>query len=228
MVVSARRISDGRLLRRSSSRATLFGESLVAVDLQTGKRKWHYQLVHHGIWDMDIPCAPILADITVNGRTIKAVAQPTKQAFLYVFDRVTGAAHLADRGASRPEGRRARRMVFAHAAISDQAAGVRPPGRVDRRSDRFHAGAARGSRQGDFAATSSGRSSRRRSVSKAEGPIATLAWPTQGAARTGPAGRTIRRRTSCTCTRRAPSPRLGSCRHRQGLHLTCSYHRATC
>ena len=68
----------------------LFGESLVAVDLKTGKRKWHYQLVHHGIWDMDIPCAPILADITVNGRTVKAVAQPTKQAFLYVFDRVTG------------------------------------------------------------------------------------------------------------------------------------------
>jgi quinoprotein glucose dehydrogenase len=68
----------------------LFAESLVAVDLKTGVRKWHYQLVHHGIWDMDIPCAPILADITVNGRTIKAVAQPTKQAFLYVFDRVTG------------------------------------------------------------------------------------------------------------------------------------------
>ncbi|MBV9504013.1 MAG: PQQ-binding-like beta-propeller repeat protein, partial [Acidobacteriia bacterium] len=68
----------------------LFGESLVAVDLRTGVRKWHYQLVHHGIWDMDIPCAPILADITVNGRPIKAVAQPTKQANLYVFDRVTG------------------------------------------------------------------------------------------------------------------------------------------
>jgi quinoprotein glucose dehydrogenase len=68
----------------------LFGESLVAVDLRTGQRKWHFQLVHHGIWDFDIPCAPILADITVNGRTIKAVAQPTKQAFLYVFDRVTG------------------------------------------------------------------------------------------------------------------------------------------
>jgi len=68
----------------------LFGETLVAVDLKTGQRKWHYQLVHHGIWDMDIPCAPILADITINGRTVKAVAQPTKQAFLYVFDRVTG------------------------------------------------------------------------------------------------------------------------------------------
>ena len=68
----------------------LFGESIVAVDLQTGKRKWHYQLVHHGLWDMDIPCAPILADITVNGRTVKALAQPTKQAFLYVFNRETG------------------------------------------------------------------------------------------------------------------------------------------
>jgi quinoprotein glucose dehydrogenase len=68
----------------------LFGESLVAVDLYTGKRKWHYQLVHHGIWDNDIPCAPILIDVTVDGKRVKAVAQPTKQAFLYVFDRVTG------------------------------------------------------------------------------------------------------------------------------------------
>src|ERR1700687_203172 len=68
----------------------LFGERLVAVDLQTGKRKWHYQLVHHGLWDMDIPCAPILVDIVVNGRIVKALAQPTKQAFLYVFDRTNG------------------------------------------------------------------------------------------------------------------------------------------
>ncbi len=68
----------------------LFGESVVALDLKTGQRKWHYQLVHHGIWDWDIPCAPILADITINGQTIKALAQPTKQAFLYMFDRVTG------------------------------------------------------------------------------------------------------------------------------------------
>jgi quinoprotein glucose dehydrogenase len=68
----------------------LFGESIVAVDLKTGVRKWHYQLVHHGIWDFDIPCAPILVDISVNGRPVKAVAQPTKQAFLYLFDRVTG------------------------------------------------------------------------------------------------------------------------------------------
>ncbi|HEX7139494.1 MAG TPA: PQQ-binding-like beta-propeller repeat protein [Vicinamibacterales bacterium] len=68
----------------------LFGESLVALDLKTGKRKWHYQLVHHGIWDMDIPSAPILMDLVVDGRPIKAIGQPTKQGWIYTFDRVTG------------------------------------------------------------------------------------------------------------------------------------------
>ncbi len=70
--------------------AGLFGESIVALDLKTGKRKWHYQMVHHGVWDFDAPAAPVLADITVNGRLIKAIAQPTKQNWLYVLDRVTG------------------------------------------------------------------------------------------------------------------------------------------
>ncbi|HYM24607.1 MAG TPA: pyrroloquinoline quinone-dependent dehydrogenase [Vicinamibacterales bacterium] len=68
----------------------LFGESLVALDIKTGQRKWHFQLEHHGIWDHDIPSAPILADITVDGRRIKAIAQPTKQNWLYVFDRTNG------------------------------------------------------------------------------------------------------------------------------------------
>ena len=70
--------------------ANLFAESIVAVDIRTGRRRWHYQLVHHGIWDMDIPCAPILADIVVNGRPVKALAQLTKQGFVYVFNRETG------------------------------------------------------------------------------------------------------------------------------------------
>lgn len=68
----------------------LFAESVVCLDLKTGQRKWHYQLVHHPLWNFDISAAPILADINVNGRPIKAVAQPTKQGWLYVFDRVTG------------------------------------------------------------------------------------------------------------------------------------------
>jgi quinoprotein glucose dehydrogenase len=68
----------------------LFGDSLVCVDLRTGQRKWHFQVVHHPIWDFDLSSAPILADINVGGRAIKAVALPSKQAFLYTFDRVTG------------------------------------------------------------------------------------------------------------------------------------------
>ena len=68
----------------------LFAESLVALDLKTGQRRWHYQFIHHGIWDWDIPCAPILTDITVGGRRIKAISQPTKQGWVYVFDRATG------------------------------------------------------------------------------------------------------------------------------------------
>ena len=68
----------------------LFGDSLVCVDLTTGKMKWYYQIVHHPIWDYDMSSPPLLVDITVDGKPIKAVAVPSKQAFLYVFDRVTG------------------------------------------------------------------------------------------------------------------------------------------
>jgi quinoprotein glucose dehydrogenase len=68
----------------------LFADSLVCVNVETGKRVWHFQMVHHGLWDYDNPCAPNLLDITVNGQKIKAVAQVTKQGFTYVFDRVTG------------------------------------------------------------------------------------------------------------------------------------------
>ena len=68
----------------------LFSQSLVAVNAETGERVWHYQTVHHGLWDYDPPAAPILMDIEVEGREIKAVAQLTKQAFVFVFDRETG------------------------------------------------------------------------------------------------------------------------------------------
>jgi quinoprotein glucose dehydrogenase len=71
--------------------ANLFAESIVALDARTGKRVWHFQGVHHGLWDYDFPCAPVLVDITVNGKPIKAIAQPSKQAYLYVLDRKTGA-----------------------------------------------------------------------------------------------------------------------------------------
>ena len=68
----------------------LFAESLVALDADTGERLWHFQTVHHGLWDYDLASAPNLVDIVVDGRPIKAVAQVSKTAFTFVFDRITG------------------------------------------------------------------------------------------------------------------------------------------
>jgi len=68
----------------------LFAESIVCLEAKTGRRIWHFQTTHHGIWDYDLPAAPVLADITVNGRRIPALAQVSKQAFVYVLDRRTG------------------------------------------------------------------------------------------------------------------------------------------
>ena len=68
----------------------LFAESLVAIDASTGRRVWHFQVVHHGLWDYDLPAAPTLVDIRVDGRRIPAVVQVTKQGFAFVFDRATG------------------------------------------------------------------------------------------------------------------------------------------
>ena len=68
----------------------LYGQSIVCVDATTGERVWHFQTVHHGLWDYDPPAAPILMDLTVDGREVKAVVQLTKQAFAFAFDRVSG------------------------------------------------------------------------------------------------------------------------------------------
>ena len=68
----------------------LFSESIIAVDVETGARVWHFQAVHHGLWDYDFPTSPNLVDITVDGRAIKALVQVSKQGFVYTFDRVTG------------------------------------------------------------------------------------------------------------------------------------------
>ncbi len=68
----------------------LFSESIIAVDVETGARVWHFQAVHHGLWDYDFPTSPNLVDITVDGRAIKALVQVSKQGFVYTFDRLTG------------------------------------------------------------------------------------------------------------------------------------------
>ena len=180
--------ADARLLRRRAPGKRLFGESLVAVDYRTGERKWHFQLVHHGIWDMDIPCAPILADIRVNGRTIKAVAQPTKQAFLYVFDRVTGQPIWPIEERPVPQGDMPGEKYSPTQPFPTQTRRLRSAGAADRRSDRLHAGAARRSGEERSRGTGSDRIFTPPVVSKAEGPIATLAMATQAPATNWPGG----------------------------------------
>jgi quinoprotein glucose dehydrogenase len=69
---------------------SLFAETLVALDIETGTRKWHYQMIHHGLWDRDVPCAGVICDIPHNGKIVKAIAQPSKQGYVYVLDRTNG------------------------------------------------------------------------------------------------------------------------------------------
>ena len=122
----------------------LYGESLVCLDVTTGKKVWHYQLIHHGLWDYDPPAAPNLIDITVAGKPIKAVAQVTKQAFVYVFDRVTGKPvwpiEEQPVPASSVPGERASKTQ----PFPTRPAAVRYPGRHRRQSDRADAGNSQG------------------------------------------------------------------------------------
>ena len=68
----------------------LFSDSIVAVDIDSGERLWHYQVIRHDVWDWDFPCAPVLVDVVMNGVERKLIAQPSKQSWLYVLDRETG------------------------------------------------------------------------------------------------------------------------------------------
>ena len=108
----------------------LFAESIVCLDANTGQRKWHFQIVHHGLWDYDPASAPNLVTITVDGKRIDAVVQLTKQGWAFVFDRVTGRPVWPIE--ERPVGaqRCARRSLVADATVSDQAARIRIAGRV--------------------------------------------------------------------------------------------------
>ena len=103
----------------------LFANCLLALDVRTGKRLWHFQTVHHDLWDLDNVSAPQLVTVTHNGQKVDVVAHAGKTGFLYVFNRVTGAAALADRGAAGREERGAVREVVADAAVPDQAGAVR-------------------------------------------------------------------------------------------------------
>ena len=117
----------------------LYANSVVALDAKTGKRAWHFQLTHHDIWDFDPPTAPMLADITVDGRPVKAVVQLTKQGFVFVLDRGDRQAGVANRGAAGAEVRCAWGVDVADAAVSHQAGRRRSAGGNRERPRGLHA-----------------------------------------------------------------------------------------
>ena len=102
----------------------LFANSVVALDAATGERVWHFQLTHHELWDYDLPTAPILVDIEVDGVLVKALVQLSKQGFAYGAQPCDGRAHLADRGAGRATVGRSGGMDVSHPALPHQAARV--------------------------------------------------------------------------------------------------------
>ena len=129
------------LLRRPAARRESLRRQPRRIDAESGRRVWHFQTTHHGVWDYDPPAAPVLADVAVGGRMRKAVAQVTKQGFCFVFDRVTGRADLANRRAAGAGVDARRRAHVADAAVSDPSGPVRSTGDHRKRPDRLHAGA---------------------------------------------------------------------------------------
>jgi quinoprotein glucose dehydrogenase len=129
--------------------ANLFGESIVCLDAATGVRKWHFQIVHHGLWDYDPASAPSLVTMTVDGRRVDAVVQLTKQGFAFVFDRVTGRPiwPIEERAvpASDVDGEHA----WPTQPIPSKPAAFAPHRHGARGRGGFHAGAARSGAGGD-------------------------------------------------------------------------------
>ena len=101
--------------------ANLFANSIVAVDAETGKYKWHFQTVHHDIWDFDMPSPPVLVDIMQNGRRVPALASVGKTGYMFILDRVTGKPIFGVEERPVPKGDVPGRVVFADAAVSGQA-----------------------------------------------------------------------------------------------------------
>ena len=124
----------------------LFAESIVAIDYKTGRRKWHFQLVHHPIWNMDIAAAPILVDLDGRRAPGEGGRGDGQAGDALPVQPRHRRADLSDRGAAGAAVGRARGEDVADAAVSDQAAGLRSSGRDAREPDRLHAGAAGGSR----------------------------------------------------------------------------------
>ena len=135
----------------------LFAESIVCLDAKTGKRVWHFQTLHHGLWDYDLPAAPILVDIKVNGRTVKALAQVTKQAYTFVLDRTTGKPIWPIEERPVPKGEVPGEWYSPTQPIPTKPPAFDQQGVTRQGSARLHAGAEGGSRRRSSTSTTTAR-----------------------------------------------------------------------
>ena len=122
----------------------LFGTSLIALDVETGRRLWHFQTVHHPIWNYDLPNVPILVDVTVDGEDVPMVIQTTKQGMTFAFNRETGEPVWPIVGARGAAVDRPHRAALVHAALPDEAGTARAARALRGEPDRLHAGAQAG------------------------------------------------------------------------------------
>ena len=175
--------------------ANLFGSSLLALDARTGKRLWHFQMVHHDLWDYDNVAAPQLTTVRRNGKTIDVVAQAGKTGFLYVFDRVTGEPLWPIEERRVPRERDSGRSGVADSAVSDGAAAVRAAAADGERHQPVHSDARRARNVED----AHRERAQRRAVHAARVERHRVDSRARRAARTGAAPPPIPPRASCTC-----------------------------
>ena len=173
----------------------LFAESVVALDINTGKRVWHFQTVHHGLWDYDNPAAPNLLDITVNGTRVKALAQITKQGYVYTFDRATGKPIWPIDEKPVPPSDVPGEKASPTQPIPSKPAPFEYQGVTVERPRRLHAGDSRDGGEGDPGIQD------RPAVHAAVDRRHAGAARARPAARTGRAPPSIRRPACCTCRR---------------------------
>ena len=174
----------------------LYANTLLALDANTGKRIWHFQGVHHDIWDRDFPSPPVLVTVKRDGKSIDAVAQTTKQGFVYLFERTTGKPLFPIEEKPYPASDCPRRSSLGHPAAAACPGALCPSTAHRRHADQPHA---RGARLG-------GRAVQQISQRRAVRSLSALArrrssFPATTAARSGAARRSIPARPSSTSTR---------------------------
>ena len=187
----------------------LFGDSVIALDAETGQRLWHFQVNHHPIWNYEIANVPILADVTVDGQQVPVLVQPTKQGFTFAFNRVTGEPVWPIEERAVPAVDRPRRAAVADPAVPDLARAAESARAQRGQHHRLHAGAEAGSARHHGASTASAAPTCRRCPTTTPSP-SRAGWAAR-AVSTSPTRPCSMRTPACCTSRPGPGARAARC-----------------